>query len=64
VTLPTWTGYGPLFLAKEKGFFKKNGIDVDLSIVEGLAERKQSLASGKIDGKTIKMKQTKLWLRV
>ena len=50
VTLPTWTGYGPLFLAKEKGFFKKNGIDVDLSIVEGLAERKQALASGKIDG--------------
>ncbi|MDN3016346.1 ABC transporter substrate-binding protein [Paenibacillus sp. BSR1-1] len=50
VTLPTWTGYGPLFLAKEKGFFKKNGIDVDLSIVEGLGERKQALASGKIDG--------------
>ncbi|WP_160725912.1 ABC transporter substrate-binding protein [Bacillus sp. USDA818B3_A] len=50
VTLPTWTGYGPLFLAQEKGFFKKNGIDVDLSIVEGLAERKQALASGKIDG--------------
>jgi NitT/TauT family transport system substrate-binding protein len=50
VTLPTWTGYGPLFLAKEKGFFKKNGVDVDLSIVEGLAERKQALASGKIDG--------------
>ncbi|MCM2532226.1 aliphatic sulfonate ABC transporter substrate-binding protein [Neobacillus pocheonensis] len=50
VTLPTWTGYGPLFLAKEKGFFKKNGVNVDLSIVEGLAERKQALASGKIDG--------------
>jgi NitT/TauT family transport system substrate-binding protein len=50
VTLPTWTGYGPLFLAKEKGFFEENGIDVELSIVEGLAERKQALASGKIDG--------------
>ncbi|MHC0038078.1 ABC transporter substrate-binding protein [Pseudoneobacillus sp. C159] len=50
VTLPTWTGYGPLFLAKEKGFFKENGIDVELSIVEGLGERKQALASGKIDG--------------
>ncbi|MBS4214390.1 MULTISPECIES: ABC transporter substrate-binding protein [Neobacillus] len=50
VTLPTWTGYGPLFLAKEKGFFKKNGVDVELSIVEGLGERKQALASGKIDG--------------
>jgi NitT/TauT family transport system substrate-binding protein len=50
VTLPTWTGYGPLFLAKEKGFFEKNGIDVELSIIEGLGERKQALASGKIDG--------------
>ncbi len=50
VTLPTWTGYGPLFLAKEKGFFEKNGVDVELSIVEGLGERKAALAGGKIDG--------------
>lgn len=50
VTLPTWTGYGPLFLAQEKGFFKKHGIDVELSIVDGLAERKQALAGGKVDG--------------
>ncbi|MDM5206368.1 ABC transporter substrate-binding protein [Cytobacillus kochii] len=50
VTLPTWTGYGPLFLAKEKGYFEENGIDVELSIVEGLGERKQALASGQIDG--------------
>lgn len=50
VTLPTWTGYGPLFLAKEKGFFEKNGLDVELSIIEGLAERKAALAGGKIDG--------------
>lgn len=50
VTLPTWTGYGPLFLAKEKGFFKKHGIDVELTIIDGLAERKQALAGGKIDG--------------
>lgn len=50
VTLPTWTGYGPLFLAKEKGFFEKNGVEVELSIIEGLGERKQALAGGKIDG--------------
>ncbi|MEH7392803.1 ABC transporter substrate-binding protein [Bacillus sp. JJ1503] len=50
VTLPTWTGYGPLFLAKEKGFFEKNGVNVELSIIEGLGERKQALAGGKIDG--------------
>lgn len=50
VTLPTWTGYGPLFLAKEKGFFEKHGVNVELSIIEGLAERKQALAGGKVDG--------------
>jgi len=50
VTLPTWTGYGPLFLAEEKGFFEKHGVDVELSIIEGLAERKQALAGGKLDG--------------
>lgn len=50
VTLPTWTGYGPLFLAKEKGIFEKHGIDVELSIIEGLAERKSALAGSKVDG--------------
>jgi ABC transporter, substrate-binding protein, aliphatic sulfonates family len=50
ITLPTWTGYGPLFLAQEKGLFKKHGVDVELSIVDGLAERKQALAGGKVDG--------------
>lgn len=50
VTLPTWTGYGPLFLAQEKGLFKKHGVEIELSIVDGLAERKQALAGGKVDG--------------
>ena len=50
VTLPTWTGYGPLFLAKEKGLFGKHGVNVELTIIEGLAERKQALAGGKLDG--------------
>jgi len=50
VTLPTWTGYGPLFLAEEKGFFEKNGVDVELSVIEGLGERKAALAGGKVDG--------------
>ena len=50
VTLPTWTGYGPLFLAEEKGIFEKHGIDVELSIIEGLAERKAALAGGQVDG--------------
>lgn len=50
ITLPTWTGYGPLFLAKEKGFFAEEGLDVKLEVVQGLAERKQALAGNKVQG--------------
>lgn len=51
ITLTTWPGYGPLFLARDKGFFKEEGLeDVDISIIQGLAERKQALAGNKVDG--------------
>ncbi|MDI3522496.1 MAG: NitT/TauT family transport system substrate-binding protein [Bacillota bacterium] len=50
ITLPTWTGYGPLFLAKDKGFFTKHGLDVKLTVVQGLAERKQALAGNQVQG--------------
>lgn len=50
IALPTWVGYGPLYVAQEKGFFEKNGVNVELSIVEGLAERKQALISGNLEG--------------
>ena len=50
IALPTWVGYGPLYVAQEKGFFKENGVNVELSIVEGLAERKQALISGNLEG--------------
>lgn len=50
ITLPTWVGYGPIYLAKEKGFFKENGLDIEIIKIDGLAERKQALAGKKIDG--------------
>ncbi|HHY91764.1 MAG TPA: ABC transporter substrate-binding protein [Firmicutes bacterium] len=50
ITLPTWTGYGPLFLARDKGFFAKHGLDVKLTVVQGLAERKQALAGNQVQG--------------
>ncbi|MGI6226228.1 MAG: ABC transporter substrate-binding protein [Peptococcales bacterium] len=50
LTLPTWVGYGPIYIAKEKGFFNENGIDLEISKIDGLAERKQALAGKKIDG--------------
>jgi len=51
ITLTTWPGYGPLFLARDKGFFKEEGLEeVEISIIQGLAERKQALAGNKVDG--------------
>lgn len=50
VALPTFTGYGPLLVAKEKGFFKTKGLDVDLQVIDGLGERKQAMLANKIQG--------------
>ncbi|SHJ69456.1 ABC transporter substrate-binding protein [Desulfofundulus thermosubterraneus] len=50
ITLPTWPGYGPLFLARDKGFFKEEGLDVEISVIQGLAERKAALKGNKVDG--------------
>lgn len=48
IAVPTWTGYGPLFLARDQGFFSKHGVSVELSIIEGLGERKQALATNRL----------------
>ena len=50
ITMTTWSGYGPLFLARDKGFFKKHGLDVQLIVIQGLGERKQALAGNQVDG--------------
>lgn len=50
IGLVTWIGYGPFYIAKEKGFFKENGIEVVLERIEGDAERRAAIASGNIDG--------------
>lgn len=44
-----WIGFGPLYLAKEKGYFAEQGIDVDLVVLTGLAERNSALQTGRID---------------
>jgi NitT/TauT family transport system substrate-binding protein len=48
--LGPWVGYGPLYLARDKGFFKEAGVQVDLIVLTGLAERNSALRSGKLDG--------------
>ena len=44
----TWVGYGPLYIARDKGFFKKNGVDVDLVVMEDPKERFPTLMADRI----------------
>jgi NitT/TauT family transport system substrate-binding protein len=44
----TWVGYGPLYIAKDKGFFKRHGVDVDLIVMEDPKERFPTLMADKI----------------
>jgi len=44
----TWVGYGPLYIARDKGFFSKNGVDVDLIVIEDPKERFPTLMADKI----------------
>ena len=41
-----FTDYAPFFVAKEKGYFEENGLDVTLTIKSGSAETTQLLAAG------------------
>lgn len=49
LNIVTWPGYGPIYLAKEKGFFKEEGVDVDCQIQENTQARHAALVSGEID---------------
>lgn len=48
--MTTWVGYGPMFLARDKGFFKENGLDVELQIIEDASLYMAAIAAGKLDG--------------
>lgn len=46
----TWVGFAPLYIAEEKGYFKDNGVDVELTRMESSADRTTSLASDRVQG--------------
>lgn len=50
IGLVTWIGYGPLYVAQEKGLFKQEGVSVQLQKIEGDVERRAAIASGQLDG--------------
>jgi NitT/TauT family transport system substrate-binding protein len=45
-----WVGYGPLFIAREKGYFKDEGLDIELTKVEDPKDRFTALAGQQLDG--------------
>ena len=45
----TWVGYGPFYIARDKGFFKEEGVDVDLTIMEDTPAKMGALQAGQID---------------
>jgi NitT/TauT family transport system substrate-binding protein len=50
IAMSNWIGYAPLYLAQEKGFYKAKGIDVEVKIIEKVADRRAALAAGHIQG--------------
>ena len=49
VAFNTWIGYSPLVIADRKGFLKAEGLDVEFSTLEGVAEKNSSLIQGTVD---------------
>lgn len=50
ITINSWIGWAPLYIAQEKGFFKKHGTDLELIQVEDAGTRKSTMISGRVDG--------------
>ncbi len=45
----TWVGFGPFYVAREKGFFAAEGLDVELIVMEDVKTRLPALAAGRVD---------------
>jgi NitT/TauT family transport system substrate-binding protein len=45
----TWVGYGPFYIARDKGFFKDEGVDVELAIMEDTPMKMGAFFAGQID---------------
>ncbi len=45
----TWVGYGPFYIARDKGFFEQEGVEVKLQIMENTSLKMGALMAGQID---------------
>lgn len=44
----TWTGYAPMFIAQEEGFFKDKGIDMEIQVIEDESTYASLITNGQI----------------
>ncbi len=49
VSVNSWVGFAPLFVAAEQGIFKKNGLDVEINKTENAPDRRAALIAGRVD---------------
>lgn len=59
----TWVGYGPLFVAQEKGYFEEEGVEVELVTIEDVKVRFAALAAGRIDALATTVDTVLLYLK-
>jgi len=45
----TWVGYGPFYIARDKGYFEEEGVDVKLQVMENTSIKMGALIAGQID---------------
>lgn len=49
IAVVTWVNHGPFYLAKEKGFYEKYGLLVEINKIEDIGAQKLALQSGRLD---------------
>ena len=45
----TWVGYGPFYIARDKGFFEDEGVEIELQIMENTPLKMGALMAGQVD---------------
>ncbi len=50
LSVNSWVGFAPFYLAQEKGFFADEGVKVTITQTDDTAQRKAAMIKGEIDG--------------